>query len=123
VRQGLSSLFVPFAMNEATEYINPTKSLEYMAAGKMIVSSAVPDVVANFGGIVSVARSHEEFVDACHRAIEAPDPDAIRRGLEMAAANTWESIVAALENHIIAALPAAARWKQQPKTPIGHGAI
>lgn len=114
---------MPFALNEATEYINPTKSLEYMAAGKMIVSSAVPDVVANFGGIVSVARSHDEFVDACQRAIQTPDPDVIRLGLEMAAANTWENIVAALENHIIAALPDTTRWKQQPKTGIAHGAI
>jgi hypothetical protein len=39
---------MPFALNEATEYINPTKTLEYMAAGKPIVSTAVADVVRNF---------------------------------------------------------------------------
>jgi beta-glucosidase/6-phospho-beta-glucosidase/beta-galactosidase len=38
---------MPFALNEATEYINPTKALEYMATGTPIVSTAVPDVVSN----------------------------------------------------------------------------
>ena len=39
---------MPFALNEATRYINPTKTLEYLAAGKPVVSTAIPDVVRNF---------------------------------------------------------------------------
>lgn len=91
---------MPFALNEATEYINPTKALEYMATGKQIISSAVPDVVSNFSSVVKIARSHEEFIELCHRAIEAPDGDAIKRGLEMADQNGWDSIVAKLEEHV-----------------------
>jgi glycosyltransferase involved in cell wall biosynthesis len=52
---------MPFARNEATEYINPTKALEYMATAKPIVSTAVPDVVSNFASVVKIADSHEEF--------------------------------------------------------------
>ena len=53
--KGFDVCLMPFALNEATEFINPTKTLEYMAAGKPIVSTAVPDVVRNFTPIVRVA--------------------------------------------------------------------
>lgn len=95
---------MPFALNEATEYINPTKALEYMATGRMIVSSAVPDVVSNFSSVVKVASSHEDFVQLCLDAVERPEPALIERGLKMAAGNTWESIVAKMEGHIEEAL-------------------
>jgi glycosyltransferase involved in cell wall biosynthesis len=102
--KGFDVCLMPFAMNEATEFINPTKALEYMAAGRPIVSSAVPDVVRNFGSVVKVAKSHDQFIRLCRQAVERPDADGIGRGLKMAAANSWESIVARLENHIGEAL-------------------
>ncbi|MDB6124897.1 MAG: glycosyltransferase [Pedosphaera sp.] len=95
---------MPFAMNEATEYINPTKALEYMATGKEVVSSAVPDVVRNFGTVVKVAKSHDEFISLCQQAVAKPDEGAIERGLKMVANNSWESIVTHMENHIEKAL-------------------
>jgi glycosyltransferase involved in cell wall biosynthesis len=95
---------MPFALNEATEYINPTKALEYMATGKPIVSSAVADVVTNFGSVVKIARSHEQFISLCRQAIENPDAEAIAAGLKQAENNSWDSIVAQLENHIANAL-------------------
>ncbi len=91
---------MPFALNEATEYINPTKALEYMAAGKQIVSTAVPDVISNFGTVVKVAESHEEFVRYCQSAVENPDYAAVERGLEMTEQNGWDSIVGKLEEHV-----------------------
>jgi glycosyltransferase involved in cell wall biosynthesis len=97
---------MPFALNEATEYINPTKSLEYMATGRPIVSSAVADVVRNFGSVVHIGNSHDEFIELCRQALAQPDSERIQRGLEMAADNTWESIVAKLEGHMMDALTA-----------------
>ena len=35
----------------------------------MIVSSAVPDVVRNFGSVAKVARSHDEFISLCRQAL------------------------------------------------------
>jgi len=98
--KGFDVCLMPFALNEATEYINPTKTLEYMAAGKPIVSTAVSDVVHNFTPVVAVARSPEEFVAAVRSAIEAPSAEMIARGLEQARANSWESIVARMERII-----------------------
>jgi hypothetical protein len=95
---------MPFALNESTEYINPTKALEYMAAGRPIVSSAVPDVVSNFSSVVKVANDHDQFIALCRREINQPDLEAVEDGLRMAGENTWESIVAKLEQHVETAL-------------------
>ena len=97
---------MPFALNEATEYINPTKALEYMATGRGIVSSAIYDVVKNFGSVVKVADSHNEFIALCRKAADRADEKAIQKGLDMAAANSWESIVEKMEGHIAEALAA-----------------
>ncbi len=97
---------MPFAMNEATRFINPTKALEYMATGRPIVSSPVPDVVRQFSEVVLIGRDHDEFIDACERAARAPDPGRIERGLALAQRNSWESIVNQLEGHLADTLAA-----------------
>ena len=48
---------MPFAMNEATRFINPTKALEYMATGRPIVSTPMRDVVRQFRDVVYIAES------------------------------------------------------------------
>ncbi len=95
---------MPFALNEATEYINPTKALEYMATATPIVSTAVPDVCSNFSSVVKIAASPAEFIEMCREQVAQPDEMAVRRGLKMAQENTWEAIVAKLEGHIDKAL-------------------
>ncbi|HEY6228810.1 MAG TPA: glycosyltransferase, partial [Verrucomicrobiae bacterium] len=103
---------MPFALNEATEYINPTKALEYMATGRPIVSTAVPDVVSNFSEAVNIAISQDCFVEMCVRALANPDEEAIQRGLAMANNNQWDAIVAKLEGHIEDALKKKAATKK-----------
>ena len=98
--KGFDVCLMPFALNEATEYINPTKTLEYMAAARPIVSTAVSDVVHNFTPVVAVADTYEEFVAAVRDAIDRPSAEMIARGLEQARANSWESIVARMERII-----------------------
>jgi glycosyltransferase involved in cell wall biosynthesis len=102
--KGFDVSLMPFALNEATEFINPTKALEYMAAGRPIVSTAVPDVVRNFGSVAKIARTPEEFIALCRHCIEKPDVKAIDKGLKLARENSWESIVHELEKHIRDAL-------------------
>lgn len=60
---------MPFALNEATHYISPTKTLEYLAAEKPVVSTAIRDVVALYGDVVEVARSKQAFIDACEELL------------------------------------------------------
>ncbi|HJP58413.1 MAG TPA: glycosyltransferase [Gemmatimonadaceae bacterium] len=98
--RGFTVCLMPFALNEATEFINPTKTLEYMAAGKPIVSTAVPDVVRHFTPVVQIARSAREFVASASEAAVNPDQALIAQGLEKAAAASWESIVAKMRELI-----------------------
>jgi glycosyltransferase involved in cell wall biosynthesis len=91
--KGFDVCLMPFALNEATEYINPTKTLEYMAAGKPIVSTAVADVVRNFTPVVSVASTRAAFVATVERLSKERDEALIADGIAMAARASWESIV------------------------------
>lgn len=108
---------MPFARNEATEYINPTKALEYMATATPIVSTAVPDVVSNFASVVEICDDHDEFVRLCECALENRDEAAIERGLAMAHDNTWDAIVAKLQDHICDALSLRAIKEQRLRIP------
>ena len=66
---GWDVCLLPFAVNDATRFVSPAKVLEYMAAGKPIVTTALPDVVEPFGHIVHVGRHAQSFVSACERAL------------------------------------------------------
>jgi len=105
--KGFDVCLMPFALNESTEFINPTKALEYMATDRSIVSSAVPDVVRNFGTVAKIGRTHDEFIELCRQAIERPDQERLGKGLKMAAENSWERIVGELEEHVETALKRA----------------
>jgi UDP-galactopyranose mutase len=69
---GWDAGLLPFARNESTRYISPTKTPEYLAAGLPVVSTPITDVVDPYGinGLVRIASSPEGFV----RAIEAVMP-------------------------------------------------
>jgi glycosyltransferase involved in cell wall biosynthesis len=92
---------MPFALNEATEFINPTKALEYMATGRPIVSTPVEDVVRQFDDVVKVVAPADDFAAACRRAAQRPNRARVRRGLKLAARNSWEAIVEKLEGHVL----------------------
>jgi UDP-galactopyranose mutase len=85
---------MPFALNEATRFISPTKPLEYMAGEKPIVSTAVPDVVALYGDVVRVARDAAGFTEACAALLRETGHQRARRLNNMATAvfrTSWES--------------------------------
>jgi glycosyltransferase involved in cell wall biosynthesis len=104
--KGFSVAMMPFALNAATEFINPTKALEYMAAGRPVVSTALDEVRMNFGAVARIARSHAEFIALCDREVSKPSRIRIARGLRLAAENTWEAIVAKMGRHIAEAFAA-----------------
>ncbi|HYO62867.1 MAG TPA: glycosyltransferase family 1 protein [Pyrinomonadaceae bacterium] len=60
-----------FARNESTRYISPTKTPEYLAAGKPVVSTSIRDVVRPYGdlGLVRIADTPDEFVAAAERCM------------------------------------------------------
>jgi len=66
---------MPFALNDATKFISPTKTLEYMAAGKPIISTKIKDVVRDYSHCVKIIETPEEF---CH-AISAVKENSTER--------------------------------------------
>jgi glycosyltransferase involved in cell wall biosynthesis len=70
---GLDVALMPFALNEATRSISPTKTLEYLAAGLPVVSTRVPDVVADFPGTVHLRDHGAGFAELC-RHLGRRDP-------------------------------------------------
>ncbi len=104
--KGFDLCLMPFALNEATEFINPTKALEYMATGRQIISTPIADVVRNFGKVVKIANSPPQFIELCECALDRPDTESIARGLKLAQQNSWDSIVERLEGHMADALRA-----------------
>ncbi|WP_300435350.1 glycosyltransferase [Christiangramia sp.] len=55
---------MPFALNDSTKYISPTKTLEYMAAGKPIISTAIKDVERDYSHCIPIISTAEEFAAA-----------------------------------------------------------
>jgi len=76
---------MPFALNESTRFISPTKTLEYMAAGRAVVSTAVHDVIALYGDVVRVALDTGRFVRSCADALAETHEAAAEREAHMAA--------------------------------------
>ncbi len=105
--KGWSVALMPFALNAATEYINPTKALEYMAAGRPVVSTALDEVKLNFGEVARIAQSHDEFIALCAAEVKKPSRTRIKRGLKLATNNTWEANVVRMKTHIAEVLAPA----------------
>jgi glycosyltransferase involved in cell wall biosynthesis len=84
---------LPFARNEATRFISPTKTPEYLAAGRPVVSTSIRDVVRPYGtcGLAHIADDVPAFVAAAEAAL-ACDLRALRRKADALLASTsWES--------------------------------
>ena len=69
---GWDAALMPFAINESTRFISPTKTPEYLAGGKPVVSTAIIDVRRHYGELeaVTVADSHAEFIAGCEAALK-----------------------------------------------------
>lgn len=68
---GWDVALMPFAINEATKFISPTKTPEYLTGGKVVVSTPVTDVVATYGDCprVLIGNTAAEFASACETAL------------------------------------------------------
>ncbi|HEY1230026.1 MAG TPA: NAD(P)-binding protein, partial [Ramlibacter sp.] len=91
---GWDVCLMPFAINEATKFISPTKVLEYMAARLPIVSTPIADVANPYGHVVAIASGAREFVAACEAAL-ARSPAERERMVEamkaVVAATSWDN--------------------------------
>ena len=100
---GWDVCLLPFARNEATRFISPTKTLEYMAAEKPIVSTPITDVAEPYGEIVYLGDNTAEFVQACEQALNATVAEREQRTVamrEVLARTSWDRTAAAMDDLI-----------------------
>ncbi len=91
---GWDVALMPFALNEATRFISPTKTPEYLAAGKPVVSTSIRDVVRLYGemGLVRIADQPDAFIAAVEAALreDAENADWLIRVDELLARTSWD---------------------------------
>jgi UDP-galactopyranose mutase len=89
---GWDVALLPFARNEATRFISPTKTPEYMAAGKPVVSTSIRDVVRPYGhqGLVRIADDVPGFVRACTAAMSEDATNRITRADAFLRQTSWD---------------------------------
>lgn len=102
--------FMPFAINDATKYISPTKTPEFLAAGLPVVSTAITDVVTPYGdlGLVEIASTAAEMVAAIDRLLGLKSDELARtewlaRVDQQLAQGSWDQVWADMAALIAAA--------------------
>jgi UDP-galactopyranose mutase len=112
---------MPFALNDATRFISPTKTPEYLAAGLPVVSTPIRDVVRQYRalGLVRIASTPEEFLVEAEKGMTygmtmkwRERADAFLSTLSWD--HTWESMNALIEEAI------RSKSRVKPDTALSH---
>ena len=117
---GWDVCLLPFALNEATRFISPTKTLEYMACGRPSVSTPIKDVVEPYGHLVSIVDNVRDFIGACEAILQRNEREQQQHRLalaEIVARTSWDATAQAMAELIAEAdqsLPAVAALAAQP---------
>ena len=94
--KGFDIATMPFALSEATRFISPTKTPEYLAGGKAVISTPVPDVVAQYSGIVYLADDADAWITTVEKMLAASCAERERRLAQaqpILAESSWDSTV------------------------------
>lgn len=96
---GWDVALLPFAKNEATRFISPTKTPEYLAAGKPVVSTSIRDVVRPYSvqGLARIADTPEDFVAACEAAMSDSSDKLVKRADAFLSRLSWDTTWAEME--------------------------
>lgn len=108
---------MPFALNEATRFISPTKTLEYLAAEKQVVSTAIADVIGLYGDVVRIGHSVDEFLAHCDTVLnqsEAERAQEVAAMLPIAYRISWDGSAEVVHNFI---------QEELRKTPVAGRAL
>jgi UDP-galactopyranose mutase len=103
---GWDVALLPFARNEATRYISPTKTPEYLAAGRPVVSTSIADVIRPYGeeGLVRIADRPADFVAAIEQALAEPQGEWLARADAFLAGNSWDLTWARIAERVRSAI-------------------
>jgi len=111
---------VPYLLNEYTETVYPTKMNEYLAMGKPVAATALPEVVElnkEYGQIIYIGRNKEDFEEQVKKAIKENNPVLRNRYIEVARDNSWDVRIEKMSQLIQEEITrkkmdAESRWKE-----------
>ncbi|HEY2774695.1 MAG TPA: UDP-galactopyranose mutase [Candidatus Binatia bacterium] len=103
---GWDVALLPFAHNEATHFISPTKTPEYLAGGRPVVSTSIRDVVRPYGelGLAEIADTAEEFESCIEFLLSSDSAERRRRADEFLAGISWDQTWSAMKSLVDAAV-------------------
>ena len=104
---------LPFAQNASTRFISPTKTPEYLAAHKPVVSTPIRDVASPYGelGLVRIAATANEFAAAIQQCLGPADPAWMQQVDHVLSGMSWDQTFASMWAHIRSASPVATTFQ------------
>jgi len=116
---GWDVALLPFARNESTRFISPTKTPEYLAAGLPVVSTSIQDVIQPYQGLglVHIADSVAEFIAACEAALRAPPGERLARADEFLSQLSWDKTWQEMSQLVQSTI------ERKSQTAEGHGLL
>ncbi len=103
---GWDVALLPFARNEATRFISPTKTPEYLAAGKPVVSTSIRDVIRPYGtqGLARIADTADQFVAAIEAALQENAAERLRHVDAFLRQMSWDGTWTRMYSQVTAVL-------------------
>ncbi|MDD2573898.1 MAG: glycosyltransferase [Bacillota bacterium] len=101
--KAFDACIIPFKLNDLTASANPVKLYEYLAAGKPVVSTPIPEVL-KYKDVVSIAKEPAEFISTLEKSISENNPMNVQKRLRTARENSWEIRIEQMESIIEKAL-------------------
>jgi UDP-galactopyranose mutase len=100
---------LPFAQNASTRFISPTKTPEYLAAGKPVVSTPIRDVVEPYGrlGLTSIAADAGEFCAAIYEALQPREREWLQTVDAFLQNTSWDQTFARMWREVSRRMPGA----------------
>jgi glycosyltransferase involved in cell wall biosynthesis len=97
---------MPFALNESTQFISPTKTPEFLAAGVPVVSTGIRDVVRPYGerGLVAIAADADRFAREAEEYLTTPKDHLFAKIDRHLAKLSWDKTWSAMDDHVRTAI-------------------
>ncbi len=87
---------IPYKVVERTIYANPLKLRQYLASGKPVVSTPLPEVT-KYEGLVKIAKDHDEYVRYIEFLIQHDTPEDARKRMDAVRGEDWGEIIKRIE--------------------------
>jgi UDP-galactopyranose mutase len=110
---GWDVAMLPFARTPATRFLSPTKTPEYLAAGRPVVSTSIRDVVRPYGelGLVRIADTPEDFVRAVEESLSQSREEWLPKVDAFLSRLSWDHTWSGMKSHIDKAVAARRRFE------------